>query len=139
MRVADRVEKPGGGQRRGRARKPREPQTVGNRYGCRPPPKKKKRTLTHSPQPFHQEWLTPQPSRRPDTQPEFERLDPVPPPRKLPGDPELPDEDEEFEKQEKPAKPAPEEDPDAPAPDGEPGEAPEEDDPSQQPIPEGGA
>ena len=23
-----------------------------------------------------QEWLTPQPSRRPDTQPEFERLDP---------------------------------------------------------------
>ena len=61
----------------------------------------------------------------------------VPPPRKLPGDPELPDEDEEFEKQEKPAKPGPEEDPDAPTPDGEPGEAPEEEDPSQQPIPEG--
>lgn len=61
----------------------------------------------------------------------------VPPPRKLPGDPELPDEDEEFEKQEKPAKPGPEEDPDAPPPDSEPGEAPEEDDPSQQPIPEG--
>ena len=28
---------------------------------------------------------------------------PVPPPRKLPGDPELPDEDEELEKQEKPS------------------------------------
>ena len=31
-----------------------------------------------------QEWMTPQPSRRPDVQPEFEKLE-VPLPRKLPG------------------------------------------------------
>ena len=35
-----------------------------------------------------QEWMTPQPSRRPDVQPEFEKLE-VPLPKKLPGDPDV--------------------------------------------------
>ena len=35
-----------------------------------------------------QEWMTPQPSRRPDPMPEFEKLE-TPLPRKLPGDPEV--------------------------------------------------
>ena len=42
-----------------------------------------------------QEWMTPQPSRRPDVMPEFEKLE-TPMPRKLPGDPEIPDEEEEV-------------------------------------------
>lgn len=84
-----------------------------------------------SPIDFPQEWVTPAPSRRPDTQPEFERLEAVPPPRKLPGDPELPDEEEaEEEEKKRPAEP------------GEPGEGePGEGDPDKEepegPIPEG--
>lgn len=66
---------------------------------------------------FPQEWMTPQPSRRPDVQPEFEKLE-VPLPRKLPGDPEVPDEEEEEEEEKKkknPDKDDPEkEEPDAP-------------------------
>lgn len=67
-----------------------------------------------------QEWITPQPSRRPDTQPEFEKLE-TPLPRKLPGDPEIPDEEEEEEEKKK--KKDPEKDPDQPEkPDQPPGE-----------------
>ena len=54
-----------------------------------------------------QEWLTPQPSRRPDTQPEFEKLE-TPMPKKMPGDPEQPDEEEEQEEEKRKKK----EDPD---------------------------
>eukprot|EP00887_Chlorella_sp_A99_P004229 scaffold15.g4229.t1 len=61
------------------------------------------------------EWITPQPSRRPDIFPEFERLQ-TPLPKPLPGDPEVPDEEEEEEKEKKPDK-DPEEDPDKPKPD----------------------
>ncbi|KFM25251.1 hypothetical protein F751_3931 [Auxenochlorella protothecoides] len=57
-----------------------------------------------------QEWLTPQPSRRPDIFPEFEKLD-TPLPKPLPGDPELPDEEEEEEKKKNPKKDPDEEDP----------------------------
>jgi hypothetical protein len=35
-----------------------------------------------------QEWITPQPSRRPDIFPEFEKLE-TPLPKPLPGDPEV--------------------------------------------------
>ena len=42
---------------------------------------------------FPQEWMTPVPSRRPDIFPEFERLK-HPDPKPMPGDPELPDEEE---------------------------------------------
>lgn len=85
-----------------------------------------------SPIDFPQEWVTPAPSRRPDTQPEFERLEAVPPPRKLPGDPELPDE-EEAEEEEKKRAPEPGE-----PGEGEPGEGdPDKEDPEQGPIPEG--
>jgi hypothetical protein len=60
-----------------------------------------------------QEWITPQPSRRPDVQPEFEKFE-VPLPKKMPGDPELPeDEEEEEEKKKK----EPQEDPDKEKPD----------------------
>ncbi|CAK0770635.1 hypothetical protein CVIRNUC_003787 [Coccomyxa viridis] len=66
---------------------------------------------------FPQEWMTPQPSRRPDVQPEFEKLE-VPLPKKLPGDPDVPDEEEEEEEEKKkknPDKDDPEkEKPDAP-------------------------
>ena len=61
--------------------------------------------------------MTPQPSRRPDVMPEFEKLE-TPVPRKLPGDPEIPDEEEEEEEEKKkkdPDKDDPEkEKPDAP-------------------------
>ncbi|KAK9826472.1 hypothetical protein WJX81_002734 [Elliptochloris bilobata] len=73
-----------------------------------------------SPIDFPQEWITPQPSRRPDTQPEFEKLE-TPLPRKLPGDPEIPDEEEE-EEEEKKKKKDPEKDPDKEKPDAPPGE-----------------
>ncbi|KAL4518094.1 hypothetical protein Ndes2526B_g01469 [Nannochloris sp. 'desiccata'] len=75
-----------------------------------------------SPIDFPQEWITPQPSRRPDIFPEFERLD-TPMPKPLPGDPALPDEEEEEEEQKKkknPDDPEKEEEgepkPDEPAP-----------------------
>jgi hypothetical protein len=59
-----------------------------------------------------QEWITPQPSRRPDIFPEFEKLE-TPLPKPLPGDPEMPEdeEEEEKEKKEEPDK-DPEEEPD---------------------------
>lgn len=60
-----------------------------------------------------QEWTTPQPSRRPDPLPEFEKLE-TPPPRKMPGDPEQPDEEEEEEKEKEKPEEDPEEQPDAP-------------------------
>jgi hypothetical protein len=67
-----------------------------------------------------QEWITPQPSRRPDIFPEFEKLE-TPMPKPLPGDPELPDEGEEEEEEKKkknPDEPEKEEEPkpDEPAP-----------------------
>ena len=64
-----------------------------------------------------QEWTTPQPSRRPDIMPEFEKLE-TPPPRKMPGDPEQPDEEEEQEKE----KEKPEEEPEEGQPDQPPSE-----------------
>lgn len=42
-----------------------------------------------SPIDFPQEWITPQPSRRPDIFPEFEKLQ-TPLPKPMPGDPEVP-------------------------------------------------
>lgn len=74
-----------------------------------------------SPLDYPQEWITPQPSRRPDIFPEFEKQA-VPMPKPMPGDPELPDEDEEEEEKKKKEKEDPdkenpdEENPDAPAP-----------------------
>jgi hypothetical protein len=62
---------------------------------------------------YPQEWTTPQPSRRPDPIPEFEKLE-TPPPRKMPGDPEQPDEEEEEEKEKEKPEEEPEEQPDAP-------------------------
>ncbi|GAB4817344.1 hypothetical protein N2152v2_004390 [Parachlorella kessleri] len=53
-----------------------------------------------SPIDIPQEWITPQPSRRPDIFPEWEKLE-TPLPKPMPGDPELPDEDEEEEKKKK--------------------------------------
>lgn len=53
-----------------------------------------------SPIDFPQEWITPQPSRRPDIFPEFEKLE-TPLPKPLPGDPELPDEEEQEEEEKK--------------------------------------
>lgn len=41
---------------------------------------------------LRQEWITPQPSRRPDIFPEFEKQS-TPMPKPMPGDPELPDEE----------------------------------------------
>lgn len=58
-----------------------------------------------SPLDYPQEWLTPQPSRRPDIFPEFEKLD-TPMPKPMPGDPEeVDDEEEEKKKKEKPDDP----------------------------------
>ncbi|KAI3426343.1 hypothetical protein D9Q98_008716 [Chlorella vulgaris] len=71
-----------------------------------------------SPIDYPQEWITPQPSRRPDIFPEFEKLQ-TPMPKPMPGDPEMPDEEEEEEKEKKPDKEDPDEDkpkPDEPAP-----------------------
>lgn len=66
-----------------------------------------------------QEWITPEPSRRPDIFPEFEKLE-TPLPKPLPGDPEVPDEEEEEEEEKKKKNPDdPDEDepnPDEPAP-----------------------
>ncbi len=42
-----------------------------------------------------QEWEAPQPSKRPDIFPEFEKMDRVFLPKPLPGDPEMPDEESE--------------------------------------------
>lgn len=63
-----------------------------------------------------QEWITPQPSRRPDIFPEFERLD-TPLPKPLPGDPEMPDEEEEEEEEKKKKNPDEPEKEDEPKPD----------------------
>lgn len=74
-----------------------------------------------SPIDFPQEWITPQPSRRPDIFPEFEKLE-TPLPKPLPGDPEVPDEEEEEEREKKkenpddPDKEGDEPKPDEPAP-----------------------
>lgn len=46
-----------------------------------------------------QEWVTPKPSKRPDIFPDLEKQE-TPLPNALPGDPELP-EDEEWEEQQK--------------------------------------
>eukprot|EP01024_Parvocaulis_polyphysoides_P041371 TRINITY_DN37940_c0_g3_i1.p3 TRINITY_DN37940_c0_g3~~TRINITY_DN37940_c0_g3_i1.p3 ORF type:complete len:142 (-),score=28.54 TRINITY_DN37940_c0_g3_i1:479-877(-) len=69
-----------------------------------------------SPLDYPQEWVTPQPSRRPDTQPEFERLE-TPMPKPMPGDPEQPEEEEAEEEEKRnpdkqPDKEDDEEDPD---------------------------
>lgn len=62
------------------------------------------------------EWLTPQPSRRPDIFPEFEKLE-TPMPKPMPGDPEeVDDEEEEKKKKEKPDDPD-EDDPEKEKPD----------------------
>ncbi|KAK9826677.1 hypothetical protein WJX74_009513 [Apatococcus lobatus] len=75
-----------------------------------------------SPLDYPQEWITPQPSRRPDIFPDFEKLD-TPMPKPMPGDPEIPDEEEEEEEEKKkkdPDKEDPEkENPEEPQPDGE--------------------
>lgn len=74
-----------------------------------------------SPIDIPQEWITPEPSRRPDIFPEFERLE-TPLPKPLPGDPEVPDEEEEEEEEKKKKNPGEdpdeddEENPDQPAP-----------------------
>jgi len=60
-----------------------------------------------------QEWITPQPSRRPDPVPDFDKLD-TPKIRPLPGDPEQPDEEEEEEAEKKKKE---KEDPDKDKPD----------------------
>ena len=69
-----------------------------------------------SPIDIPQEWITPEPSRRPDIFPEFERLE-TPLPKPLPGDPEVPDEEEEEEEEKK--KKGPGEDPDEEGEEGE--------------------
>lgn len=63
-----------------------------------------------------QEWITPQPSRRPDIFPEFEKLE-TPMPKPLPGDPELPDEEEEEEEEKKKKNPDEPDKEDEPKPD----------------------
>ncbi|PRW44940.1 lysine-specific demethylase 2A-like [Chlorella sorokiniana] len=68
-----------------------------------------------SPIDFPQEWITPQPSRRPDIFPEFEKLQ-TPLPKPMPGDPEMPDEEEEEKKEKEPEKEDPDK-PDEPKPD----------------------
>ncbi len=75
--------------------------------------------LPHSPPFVSQEWVTPQPTRRPDTQPEFERLD-TPLPKPLPGDPEAPDDEAAEEEERKRKKKKDPDDPDGPG-EGEPG------------------
>ncbi|KAL3152486.1 hypothetical protein ABBQ32_001521 [Trebouxia sp. C0010 RCD-2024] len=66
-----------------------------------------------SPLDYPQEWITPQPSRRPDPVPDFGKLD-TPKIRPLPGDPEQPDEEEEEEEEKKKKE---KEDPDKDKPD----------------------
>lgn len=48
--------------------------------------------------PTSQEWEAPQPSKRPDIFPEFDKPERVFLPKPLPGDPEMPDEEEEEAK-----------------------------------------
>jgi len=79
-----------------------------------------------SPLDYPQEWVTPQPSRRPDIFPEFEKLE-TPLPKPLPGDPEQPDEEEEIEKDKEQPKPDPEEEPE---------KEPDEEDPDKPELPE---
>eukprot|EP00891_Asterochloris_glomerata_P005720 jgi/Astpho2/5720/Aster-x0696 len=79
-----------------------------------------------SPLDYPQEWITPQPSRRPEPIPDFEKLE-TPRIRPLPGDPELPDEEEEEENEKKKKEPEkdpddPEQDPEKPEPAKPPGE-----------------
>jgi hypothetical protein len=76
-----------------------------------------------SPIDIPQEWITPQPSRRPDIFPEFEKLE-TPLPKPLPGDPELPDEEEEEEEEKKKKNPDEPDKEDEPKPD-EPAPSPE--------------
>uniref|UniRef100_A0A061QW22 Uncharacterized protein n=1 Tax=Tetraselmis sp. GSL018 TaxID=582737 RepID=A0A061QW22_9CHLO len=69
-----------------------------------------------SPLDYPQEWLTPEPSRRPDIFPEFEKLE-TPLPKPMPGDPEQPeDEEEEDKKKKEEPEEDPEEKPEEPAP-----------------------
>lgn len=72
-------------------------------------------TRTHVTLSLTQEWITPQPSRRPDIFPEFEKLE-TPLPKKLPGDPELPEDEEEEQKEKEKEDPEkdPEEEPEQP-------------------------
>jgi hypothetical protein len=70
-----------------------------------------------------QEWVTPKPSKRPDIFPDLEKFE-TPLPNALPGDPELP-EDEEWEEQQKKLP-----EPDKKPP--EPGEEPEKEDEEEQ-------
>jgi len=76
-----------------------------------------------------QEWEAPQPSRRPDIFPDFDKMDRVFLPKPLPGDPEAPDEEaDEAARRVQPGDPDPE------APPGEPSEPdplPETDEPPQ--------
>jgi hypothetical protein len=76
-----------------------------------------------------QEWVTPQPTRRPDTQPEFEKLE-TPMPKPLPGDPEAPDDEAAEEEERKKKKKS--DDPDNP--DGEPGGEPGKEAPDKPPL-----
>ena len=88
-----------------------------------------------SPFPPLQEWVTPQPTRRPDTQPEFEKLD-TPMPKPLPGDPEAPDDEAAEEEERKRKKKSDPDDPDG-VPDGEPGKE-DPDKPPREVPPVGG-
>ena len=81
------------------------------------------RAYAHILTPIQQEWITPQPSRRPDIFPEFEKLN-TPMPKPLPGDVPPPDEEEEEEEEKKKKKPD--------DPDEDPEEKPEEPAPSQE-------
>eukprot|EP00232_Nephroselmis_pyriformis_P020947 CAMPEP_0182868090 /NCGR_PEP_ID=MMETSP0034_2-20130328/9110_1 /TAXON_ID=156128 /ORGANISM="Nephroselmis pyriformis, Strain CCMP717" /LENGTH=141 /DNA_ID=CAMNT_0025000479 /DNA_START=32 /DNA_END=454 /DNA_ORIENTATION=+ len=58
-----------------------------------------------SPLDFPQEWMKPNPSRRPDVFPEFKPIDPVPEFRPMPGDPEVPDDEEKEEEEKDPDNP----------------------------------
>lgn len=80
-----------------------------------------------SPADAPQEWETPIPSKRPDIFPEFEKMERVFLPKPLPGDPEVPDEEEdEMKKRTFPGDPDPEQKPGEPSePEGEPGQDPE--------------
>lgn len=108
-RLARRLQAPGAfsASRAGLLHRSRETRLVVTNTYPEPETEKERSTLD-----FPQEWITPQPSRRPDIFPEFEKLE-TPLPKPLPGDPELPEdeEEEEKEKKEQPDK-DPEEEPD---------------------------
>ncbi|GBF92983.1 hypothetical protein Rsub_05819 [Raphidocelis subcapitata] len=95
-----------------------------------------------SPADAPQEWEAPQPSRRPDIFPEFEKVERVILPKPLPGDPEQPDEEaDEAAKRTEPGDPDPEAPPGEPSePEPRPGEgdptSPERKDPSIPTAPE---